>query len=260
MTSGQYNRKPMESPRHQLSKAREKFNLLKPAFEKYATTNPFTVVTERSSSTGVVRTCLRRVKSTPITLADAVNDAFEPLRKALDHVGYAVAKATGQRGKKCAFPFGDTERELRARGATKGSSSEIPPEVFELLVSFHPYKDGDQRLWALNEIANASKHRMVMAFPASPNSTSLHVIEMIGSGKLMYPWNEEAGEMVIAEVHDDTLLSIDELSYRVHLVFGDIPVVGGQPIEPIFYYLEAKVKEILDSVEGMAKHLKLFSQ
>ncbi|WP_261997033.1 hypothetical protein [Stenotrophomonas sp. Ste96] len=258
MTSGIYNVAPMESPRYQLARAREKFQDIQAALAKYALTTPFAVVTEESPSTGMQKTVLRRVKNTPIFVAAAVNDAFEPLRKALDQVGYAVAKAANMRGKNCAFPFGDTEKEVRGRST--GVSRELPEEIFELMVSFRPYKDGDQQLWALNEIANTSKHRITKTFPGSLSGASLKDVSMSGTGSIMGPWNEGNGEMMIAEVTKDTSLVIGEITFSVHLVFGDIPVVCGQPIEPTFSYVESVVKNILDAVEAKAVEMGLFPQ
>lgn len=258
MTSGIYNLAPMESPRYQLARAREKFQDIQATLAKYAETRPFALVTEESPSTGMRKTVLRRVKNTPIYVAAAVNDAFEPLRKALDQVGYAVAKAADMRGKNCAFPFGDTEKEVRGRFT--GVSRELPQEIFESMVSFRPYKNGDQQLWALNEIANTSKHRITMTFPGSVSGASLKNVSMSGTGSIMGPWNEGLGEMMIAEVTKDTSLVIGDISYTVHLVFGDIPVVCGQPIEPTFFHLESVVRDILDTVEAKAVEMGLFPQ
>lgn len=258
MTSGIYNRAPMESPRYQLARAREKFQDIQAALARFAETRPFALVTEESPSTGMRKTVLRRVKNTPISIAAAVNDAFEPLRKALDQVGYAVAKAANLRGKYCAFPFGDTEKEVRGRFT--GGSRELPHEILELMVSFRPYKNGDQQLWALNEIANTSKHRITMTFPGSVSGVSVHNLSMSGTGYIMGPWNEGLGEMTIAEVTKDTSLVIGDVSYSVQLVFGDIPFVHGKPIDPTFFYVESLVKNILDAVEAKAVEMGLFPQ
>lgn len=256
MTSGIYNLEPMESPRYQLARAREKLPDIRAAFEKYAETKPFALVTEELPSSGMQRTVLRRMRGTPLSVAAAVNDSFELLRKALDQVGYAVARSANMRGKNCAFPFGDTEAEVRGR--YRGASRELPQEIFELMVSFRPHKDGDQQLWALNEIANTSKHRITMSFPGSVSGASLQNISLSGTGSLMGAWNEELGEMMISEVTKDTSIVIGDISYSMQLVFGDIPVVGGQAIGPVFTYIESVVKDILDAVEAKAIEMGLF--
>lgn len=256
MTAGIYNTHPMESPRYQLAKARKTFQGLKPAFASYVNSGPFALVSEDAPSTGMKRLVLRRIKNPPIEVADAVNDAFEALRKALDQTGFAVSKASGGRGKKCSFPFGDSEKEVRGRRT--GQSQELPEEIFEMMVGFRPYKDGDQLLWTLNEIANTSKHRLTKTYPGSLSGASLSNLSFSGSGSILGPWREDLGEMLIAEYTAGSSLSVGDLSFGVHLVFGSIPIVESNPIDPVFEYLEVKVTQILDEIEAKSIQLGIF--
>ncbi|WP_141057493.1 hypothetical protein [Stenotrophomonas rhizophila] len=256
MTSGIYNTDPMESPRYQLEKARKKFFSVKPLLKEHSDSEPFRVVIEECASTENTRILLRRIKNPPMAISDTVNDAFEALRKALDQVGYAIAHKLGKRGKKCAFPFGDSDKEVRARAS--GPSAEIPPEIFSIMAQFKPHKEGDKLLWALNEIANTSKHRITKVFPNSISQTSIGMARGSGSFSLLGPWDEQKGEMVIAEVGPESTFELDGLKFNITLVFGDIPYIESTAIEPVFMYLESKVKQILDAVEAKAVEMRIF--
>lgn len=256
MTSGIYSTGPMDSPRYQLAKAREKFFAVKPLLKRYADSGPFKVDVENFATSDATRIVLRRVKNPPMEVSDTINDSFEALRKALDQVGYAVVRKLGAGGKKCAFPFGDNDSEVQARAS--GQSKEIPPEIFAIMTAFRPHKEGDKLLWALNEIANTSKHRITKAFPGSVSQASVGMLRISGNGDILGPWDEQKGEMVIAEIGSDSEFTMDGLSYTISLVFGDVPYVEGMPIEPVFRYLESKVKEVLDAVELKAVEMNIF--
>lgn len=185
-----------------------------------------------------------------------VNDAFEELRKALDQACYAVAKAAGKSGKKCAFPFGETEQELAGR--LTGISREIPKEIFAAILEFQPRLDGDKLLWAVNAVANHSKHRVTIAFPTPISSATISQIVLNGSGSILGPWNEDRGELMIAEVDAGSEVSIGEMQFGVSLRFGDIEGLEGLEVEPVFLHAEAKVAQILDAIEEKARELALF--
>ncbi|MFL4510854.1 hypothetical protein ACJ6WJ_02800 [Stenotrophomonas maltophilia] len=256
MKNGIYNVHPMESPRYHLARANVRFRDIRVQAEQHANSGAFSLITETDPGNGKRKTVLRRTKRTPIVVGATVNDAFEELRKALDQACYAVAKAAGRSGKKCAFPFGETEQELAGR--LTGISREIPKEIFAAILEFQPRLDGDKLLWAVNAVANHSKHRVTIAFPTPISSATISQIVLNGSGSILGPWNEDRGELMIAEVDADSEVSIGEMQFGVSLRFGDIEGLEGLEVEPVFLHAEAKVAQILDAIEEKAEELALF--
>lgn len=257
MTSDTYKRDPMESPRFHLNRAREKYEEIGPLLRRHIESGPFALVTEDSTTNGMRRTILRRTKRTPLAVGATVNEAFEHLRKSLDQIGYAVAIAAGTNGRHSAFPFGNSETEVIGRFS--GQSRQLPPAIQDVVLSFHPYFEGDGLFWATNEIANHSKHRITMAYPSVVSGAALQNLQLTGSGSLLGPWDEAKGEMLISEVAHDSSWSIGEVSFGIQLVFGDIPVVEGMPIEPVFSHAEGKVGQVLDAIEQKAREIGLFT-
>lgn len=257
MANGIYNVHPMESPRYHLARANVRFREIRRHVEQHAKSGAFSLTTETDPENGKRRTVLRRTKRTPIAVGATVNDAFEELRKALDQACYAVAKAAGKSGKKCAFPFGETEQELAGR--LTGISREIPKEIFDAILAFQPRLDGDKFLWAINAIANHSKHRVTIAYPTPVSSATISQIVLNGSGSLLGPWNEARGELMIAEVDADSDLSIGDMQFGVSLIFGEIEGLEGMNVEPVFLHAESKVGQILDTIQEKAEELALFS-
>lgn len=257
MTSETYKLDPMESPRFHLARAREKYEEIWAHVRRHIDSGPFTMVTEELPTNGMRRTVLRRTKRTPLAVGATVNEAFEHLRKSLDQIGYAVAKASKTDGKYSAFPFGNSETEVIGRFS--GQSRQLPPSIQDIVLSFQPYRGGDELFWATNEIANHSKHRVTMAYPSVVSGASMQNLQLTGSGSLLGPWEESSGEMLIAEVAHDSTWSMGEISFGIQLVFGELPVVQGMPIEPVFNHAEGKVAQVLDAIEQKARELGLFS-
>jgi len=246
----------MESPRYHLARAKVRFRDIRVQVQQHANSGAFSLVTETDPENGKRKTVLRRTKRTPIAVGAAVNDAFEELRKALDQACYAVAKAAGKTGKKCAFPFGETEQELAGR--QNGISREIPKEILDAILAFQPRLDGDKLLWAVNAIANHSKHRVTVAFPTPVSSATFSQIVLNGTGSILGPWNEARGELIIAEVDAGSEVSIGDMQFGVSLKFGEIEGLEGLDVEPVFLYAESKVSQILDAIEEKAEELALF--
>lgn len=257
MTRETYKWDPMESPRFHLERAREKYEEIGAHIRRHIDTGPFTMVTEECPTDGMRRTVLRRTKRTPLAVGATVNEAFEHLRKSLDQIGHAVARASGTNGKYSAFPFGNSEAEVR--GKFSGQSRQLPPTIQDIVLSFHPFRDGDGLFWATNEIANHSKHRITMAYPSVVSGATIHNFQLTGTGNLLGPWDEDSGEMLIAEVAQDSSWSVGEIKFGIQLVFGEIPVVQGMPIEPVFSHAEGKVAQVLDAIEREAREQGLFT-
>jgi len=93
-------------------------------------------------------------------------DACNNLRSALDQTAFNVAILIGKPDAKAAkFPFGPTEFDMLNNLA--GGCKDLPPEIQALFKTFRPYKGGNNTLWALNELVNTKKHKLLIPFGLS---------------------------------------------------------------------------------------------
>lgn len=246
---------PMASARYCITHARRHATQIAHSFSQYIDSRPY-CVEERRESADVLGVYLKRTRNPSLSLAATVGDAFEQLRKALDHTGYAIAKSAtpGGRLKQCAFPFGKTEDD--ARSMLKRGSREIPPEYFETMLTFRPYREGgDSLLWSLNEICNTNKHAMLTTVVSSLGGVSFDNLLMSGTAKFLGPWDEEKGELAPA-AH----VSADSLEVKICPVFATVGDVSGQQVESTFKALTSRIEVILDRLEEQAIASGLFTE
>ena len=104
----------------------------------------------------------------PDSIADITADDISNLRSALDIAAYTVAVASGvQNPKNCAFLFAGSLAQMKnALGRSKG----LPATMQSLFVRFRPYLGGDGILWALNEMCNTDKHKMLRPIRRCPSA------------------------------------------------------------------------------------------
>lgn len=251
---------PMASARYCLVHARRHAVQIAHGFSRYIESRPYRVE-ERRDSSEILSVYLKRTRNPSLSLAATVGDAFEQLRKALDHTAYAIAKSAMPSGKlrQCAFPFGRTEDG--ARSQLKRNSREIPPEYFETMLAFKPYReDGDPLLWSLNEICNTNKHAMLTTVTSDLGGVAFSNLIMSGTGAFLGPWDEEKGEMLIASLEPSARVSADSLEIKICPVFATVGDVSGQQVERVFQDLVVKVEEILDRLEEQAAEAGLFQK
>src|ERR1700724_3807712 len=94
-------------------------------------------------------------------LANIVFDCANNLRTVLDQMafGIAVRHTTNASPKSAKFPFGPTETDMLNN--RKGGCKDLPTEIGDLFEAFKPYKRGNNALWAMNELCNAPKHKLL---------------------------------------------------------------------------------------------------
>ncbi|WP_139205445.1 hypothetical protein [Plantibacter sp. MMLR14_011] len=104
----------------------------------------------------------------PVILGDAVHNA----RSALDHLAWQlVVKDGGNPSRRTQFPIAGTPADLakRVKNDLSGCSLTTKNRVRQL----QPFKDGTHSFWALNELDNWDKHRLLLPVFASPHHLTL---------------------------------------------------------------------------------------
>jgi hypothetical protein len=182
--------------------------------------------------------------------ADSVNN----LRSALDQCGYAVAKAVNGKGRQCYFPFSDTAANLEAMRGKQ--CAELPREIFDVMASFRPFKDGNSILWALNRLCNSNKHRLISPMAVSSGDTTTYIEYSAagykpGDGR----WDAAKNEIEIVRFRGDVIAHVHVTTF---LAFVQEPLQHMNSIG-VLKHLAAEVDKILNAVETEAQHLGIFT-
>ena len=102
---------------------------------------------------------IKLVKPFPEAFGNLVGDVVGNLREVLDTAGYAIALALNNPdARNIAFPFAS---DVDHMASSIGRAKDLPKEIQSLFCGFQPYRGGDDLLWALNELCNGKKHKII---------------------------------------------------------------------------------------------------
>ena len=230
--------------------------------QELTSASAFQRISEASELTGESITYLTLVKPYPPSLSNLAADAFQNLRNTLDQVAWAAAQRSGKTGKKTYFPFGDTAQAAQA--CLNNGSSDVSANIFNVMISFRPYRGGNDLLWSLNQIANANKHRLTC--PALVKSGSLAVM---GPGKVFGParlgsregWDFAKNRLELYRVGKGGSVNVEvEPQIYVTLAVPSLSevVTSKMRIEDVLKSLMGIVTDVLSSVETEGKASGLF--
>jgi len=178
---------PFDSARRKIQRAEKHFVTLHEEVLSFTQLRPYeTVIEPHPDKPDHTLQKIKLTQPLPPSIADATGEIVQNLRSALDNAAYAVAVGAGMTDpKNCAFPFA---RNLANIPSSIGRSKDLPKEIQSLFVGFQPFRGGNDLLWALNEMCNADKHKMVL-----PIGTAVWIFEgldisvclilMCGTGK-----------------------------------------------------------------------------
>jgi|SRR5208282_1760114 len=245
---------PFESSRRKIARAKEHFLNLHREIEKFTLVNPYERVIEpHPDNPDHLIHKIKMTKEIPASIADTTADVVNNLRNALDNSGYAVAVASGVADPKfSAFPFA---RSVAQMANSLGRSKDIPKEIQSLFCGFQPYLGGDDLLWALNEICNGDKHKMVIPIGTGMVRAAAGV-ESVGYFSMPEPhvWNRAKNEMELITLGKDAKFKYN-FHFRFSVAFNDIQVVDGEPVLGVLDDLCGKVESILVCIEAESRRL-----
>jgi hypothetical protein len=200
-----------------------------------------------------------RRRSLPRSFADVSTDAIENMRAALDQAVYAIAIAHGITDhrvlRNVAFPFSSsaTDFQTRLNGACPG----FPKEILTLLESFKPYKEGNNTLWAINELANTSKHKTLTTVAFRIIAAYTHEISGIGSFVFPPQWDRPQNEFVLGTARPNTRVKY-KVGFAFNIGFDDIPVIAGKAIIGVLNDMASIVDRIVAGIESEGRRIGLF--
>jgi hypothetical protein len=194
---------------------------------------------------------LKLAKPLPVELSEIAFDAFKGLRSALDQAGQTVAVAVGARGNQAHFPFGDNLVEVAAC-AQKGSS-DIPKGIFDVMLSFKPYKGGDDLLWALNEVCNSGMREIIAPVAIVTGELSEAAASAGGTIRASWPprWDSTKHEMVIAVTRHGAAFG-GNFEFAFFMALANIEIAGGKTAAAVLEDLVVKAQNIVSAIEAEA--------
>ncbi len=205
---------------------------------------------------------IKLVRPLPEAVINLVGDLVGNLRESLDTAGYAIAiAAKSPKTKSTAFPFAS---DLSQMNSSIGRSADLPKEIQSLFCGFQPYRGGDDLLWALNELCNGKKHKIVTPMQHIFWRTRASVR---GHGRPFsmpnpHRWDSANDEMVVVRlgpvVTSDATWDYD-FDFEPFIAINEVPVVEGHPVAAVMYELCLKVESVLTAIEAEARRLGYIS-
>jgi len=197
---------------------------------------------------------IRLTQTVPSDIAHITAEIVGNLRSALDAAGYSIALASGKGDpKSSAFPFAGSVNGMASQ--LSGRCKDIPSNIQSLFCGFQPYPGGDDLLWALNEICNTEKHKIVIPVGAGafPMGASAH-----GTGFFEMPqphvWNREKNEMVLITLGPGAEFNY-HFGFRLFIAFGEIKVVSGSEVLRTLHKIGYKVNSVVVAIDAEARRL-----
>jgi hypothetical protein len=217
------------------------------------------IITEVDPTTGDQVTKVKFSRHVPTECAAVVSDAANNLRDALDHIGFAVAVAGGTtKPRHTAFPFGRSAADLE--NSIQGRSKDVPGEILAVFRRFKPYQGGNDRLYALNTVANANKHTMLRPMAVSVGGFSLSVGRMsggyLGIGGPPCTYNRRENEIILLRQGRGSK-SDHELEVQLFISFDEVEPLEGEPAVPTLDNFAAEVERVIAAVEDECVRLDL---
>lgn len=247
-----------ESSRRRLVHAKTHIRNVGRVFKAWAKRKPYKRVSKRHRD-GIYETIKlkARRRTLPRAFSDISTDAIENLRAALDHATYAIAIAAGIKGDALHFiyfPFGANKAAF-AKKLRKGYPN-FPNPILAFFCGLKPYHQGNDTLWAINEMANTSKHKTltVVAF----NITAAHAFEVKGIGNLSLPptWDRSNNEFVLGTRRRDADATY-HVGFRFQVSFEQPQVISRKPFIGVLNEMASIVEGIIDGIEAEVRRIGL---
>ncbi len=202
-------------------------------------------------------------KTVPISLQIDVKNFMENLRSALDYIAHDIyEKIIGSipPEKNVYFPYGQTENNFKsAIGSNLPNLTSLNPDIYNLIESVQPYKNGDDWIFQFCQIVNEKKHNTLT--PQKVTETGTTTTASTKNVSMTMPINNPH-----FKVHQ---------SQNVKITLGGIPVkLSDQGIEPLAPGLQITItkwvsfqfsttsievlpflKKSLEKIEDLSKHV-----
>jgi hypothetical protein len=183
---------------------------------------------------------------------------IEDLRAALDMIAVTVARLTKLPVDDVHFPFCKTAADFKSR--IFRSCKDFPEEITKLFGGFEPYGRSDNLLFAINELCNSSKHRLIVPV-ASKVGVNLPYIETFGGSRPITIMEgvfdgEEEDEITYA-ITERRLRWKHHVQFSFGIAFGKVGALDGYEVQSNLEAMISAVATVLDATEAETRKLGL---
>lgn len=249
---------PFDGPRSVLSRAEEHIDDLNTRGKAFAEKKPYTTFCELDIPTAQYFYGFRLTESPPDVWSTIAKDALTNLRDALDLAVCATIRvldplitADGLEG--VCFPFASKEDHFA--GALKRGCEKVDPNIRSLISSFKPYPGGNDPLYLLKTLAQTNRHRIVQpVLFAAENSVGVHFLGGTDFSVGPFGWDRAKNKFIIIKAGNPNVKY--DFTIALHIAFGNVEIVGGQPAVPILYDFCREVARIIMTLEAESYRLK----
>jgi hypothetical protein len=150
-------------PKRRIARAKEHIQDLDAGIDIFLKRRPYARCIDVDPTTG---NKIHKIKLTmPVSdaLLNQAVEIAEGLRATLDKTGFASAVAWGNtRLKETYFPIADTDAKIGTDVIGRVKCRDLHCDILSLFRRFQPYKAGNPLIWAVNQLANGTKHRILI--------------------------------------------------------------------------------------------------
>jgi hypothetical protein len=248
-----------ESSKQKFAWAEKRFGDLQREIENFGQLHPYKEVTEpHPDKVGYEVRKIILTKPLPLDIAHITAEVVGSLRGTLDNAGYSIAVASGKiNPKSTAFPFAGSAEGMAK--AIKGRCGDIPPQFHSLFCGFQPYPGGNDFLWALNEVCNTEKHKIVI-----PMGNGAYPMGAYARGPRFFSiptphvWDSAKNEMVLITLGPGTDFNY-QFNFLFFVAFGEVKFVERKEVIKVLHRMGGIVQSLLVAMEAEARRTKLIS-
>lgn len=260
------DRRPLYASEEKTKRAKSKLGYLKEIINGYVASKPHDIITKKEPD--AVYVIASRTKDIPAECAWELVEAVNHLRGALDKIVIDLVDLNQRGTSGVAFPFGGYDRSTGKPDAfpnkrmEDGIKKKLTPEQWDLIAAQRPYPGGNTTLWAINEIANADKHRkgLVEVRPHLAHGAGISATyggELYGDGRtIVNPTDRH--HVLDDKERQRVLLAIEGYAINLQIdsevaegvVFGELPPVTRRDI---LVTLEAQIGLVEGIIESFRK-------
>jgi hypothetical protein len=231
-------------------------------------TQPYRIDTKRNPQTGQLIYYMSKVDAVPQRLALIAGDVIHNLASALDFLAYQIVCSStndaprNPRG--IYFPtFASAEKyEALKRGKMEGAGQ----EVFEALDALKPYKGGNDLLWALHELNNIDKHRLLITAGGAWHRMNIaatleRMLPAEFLGKVSVPAVIVRPKSIKFPMEEGDVLFIDaadaepdeKLQFEVSVSLYEPQIIEPQPIVTAVHQFATLVEGVVEALSGFLR-------
>lgn len=158
---------PLLAAFHKIERAKTQIKDIENRIQLWAQSNPYSVVCKVNPYEPTEEIWSFIPTGIGFDIPIVIGETLHNIRSPLDQVLAAVAEISGS-SDGVVFPFGKTANIFER--AVGKQEKLLPADAITMIRALRPYKDGNNLLWAINEINRSDKHRPKV-IPTFVNST-----------------------------------------------------------------------------------------